>query len=152
LKNSLWGLDVNFNDESRWLTKLADALPFTDTKEKSLVQFNAEFAHLIPGTSNRVDGDQASYIDDFEAAVTPFYLGAAANQNWKISSTPKTADNRFDLSNQTEDNLGSTYRRARLAWYNIDNIFYIENGAGVTSNLTPADKRNHYVRRVIPQE
>jgi cell surface protein SprA len=152
LRNSLWGLDVNFNDESRWLTKLADALPFTNTKEKSLVQFNAEFAHLIPGTSNKVDGDQASYIDDFEAAVTPFYLGAAANQNWKISSTPKTPDNRFDLSNQTEDNLGSTYRRARLAWYNIDNIFYRENGAGVPSNLTPADKRNHYVRRVIPQE
>ena len=152
LRNSLWGLDVNFNDESRWLTKLADALPFTDTKEKSLVQFNAEFAHLIPGTSNTVDGDQASYIDDFEAAVTPFYLGAAANQNWKISSTPKTPGDRFDLSSQTEDNLGSTYRRARLAWYNIDNIFYRENGAGVPSNLTPQDKQNHYVRRVVPQE
>ncbi|OOG68648.1 cell surface protein SprA [Algoriphagus sp. A40] len=152
LRNSLWGLDVNYNDESRWLTKLADALPFTDTKEKSLVQFNAEFAHLIPGTSNTVDGDQASYVDDFEAAVTPFYLGAAANQNWKISSTPKTPGNRFDLSTQTEDNLGSTYRRARLAWYNIDNIFYRENGPGVPTNLTTQDKRNHYVRRVIPQE
>jgi cell surface protein SprA len=152
LRNSLWGLDVNFNDESRWLTKLADALPFTNTKEKSLVQFNAEFAHLIPGTSNTVNGDPASYIDDFEAAVTPFYLGAAANQNWKISSTPKTPDNRFDLSNQTEDNLGSAYRRARLAWYNIDNIFYRENGPGVPSNLTPQDRRNHYVRRVVPQE
>jgi len=123
LRNSLWGLDVNYNSESRFLTKLADALPFTDTKEKSLVQFNAEFAHLIPGTSNTVNGDAASYIDDFEAAVTPFYLGAQANQNWKLASTPKTADNRFDLSNQTEDNLGSGYRRARLAWYNIDNIF-----------------------------
>lgn len=72
LRNSLWGLDVNYNSESRFLTKLADALPFTDTKEKSLVQFNAEFAHLIPGTSNTVNGDAASYIDDFEAAVTPF--------------------------------------------------------------------------------
>ncbi|WP_449353839.1 T9SS outer membrane translocon Sov/SprA [Algoriphagus litoralis] len=152
LRNSLWGLDVNFNDESRWLTKLADALPFTDTKEKSLVQFNAEFAHLIPGTSNTVDGDAASYIDDFEAAVTPFYLGAAANQNWKLASTPKTQTNRFDLSNQTEDNLGNTYRRAKLAWYNIDNIFYRESGPGVPTNLTPQDRRNHYVRRVIPQE
>jgi cell surface protein SprA len=152
LRNSLWGLDVNFNDESRFLTKLADALPFTDTKEKSLVQFNAEFAHLIPGTSNTVDGDAASYIDDFEAAVTPFYLGAAANQNWKLASTPKTQTNRFDLSNQTEDNLGNTYRRARLAWYNIDNIFYRESGPGVPTNLGPQDRRNHYVRRVIPQE
>lgn len=152
LRNSLWGLDVNFNDESRFLTKLADALPFTNTKEKSLVQFNAEFAHLIPGTSNTVDGDAASYIDDFEAAVTPFYLGAAANQNWKLASTPKTPGNKFDLSNQTEDNLGNAYRRARLAWYNIDNIFYRESGQGVPTNLSSQDRRNHYVRRVIPQE
>lgn len=152
LKNSLWGVDINYNDESRFLTKLADALPFTDTKEKSLVQFNAEFAHLIPGTSNRVSGDAASYIDDFEAAVTPFYLGAQANQTWKLASTPRVPDNRFDLSNQTEDNLGHAYRRARLAWYNIDNIFYRESGPGVPTNINSQDRRNHYVRRVIPQE
>ncbi len=152
LRNSLWGLDVNYSDESRWLTKLADALPFTDTKETSLVQFSGEFAHLIPGTSNRVGGDQASYIDDFEAAITPFNLGGAANQNWKLSATPKTMDDRFDLSNQTEDNLGNAYRRARLAWYNIDNIFYRENGPGVPTNITREDRRNHYVRRVLPQE
>ncbi|WP_460319035.1 T9SS outer membrane translocon Sov/SprA [Algoriphagus taiwanensis] len=152
LRNSLWGLDVNFNDESRFLTKLADALPFTDTKEKSLVQFNAEFAHLIPGSSNRVDGDVASYIDDFEAAVTPFFLGAQANQTWKLGATPVTPDNKFDLSNQAGDNLGNTYRRARLAWYNIDNIFYRESGPGVPTNLSAEDRRNHYVRRVVPQE
>jgi cell surface protein SprA len=152
LRNSMWGLDANFSDESRWLTKMADALPFTDTKETSLVRFSGEFAHLIPGTSNQVNGDQASYIDDFEAAVTPFNLGGAANQNWKLGSTPATSDNRFDLSNQTEDNLGSAYRRARIAWYNIDNIFYRENGPGVPSNITREDRRNHYVRRVLPQE
>jgi cell surface protein SprA len=152
LRNSLWGLDVNFNDESRFLTKLADALPFTDTKEKSLVQFNAEFAHLIPGSSNKVSGDVASYIDDFEAAVTPFYLGAQANQTWKLGSTPDTPDNKFDLSNTTEDNLGNTYRRAKLAWYNLDNIFFRERGPGVPTNITPADRRNHYVRSVVPQE
>lgn len=152
LRNSLWGLDANYADESRWLTKLADALPFTDTKETSMVQVNAEFAHLIPGTSNTVNGEAASYIDDFEAAITPFNLGGAANQNWKLSSTPATPDNRFDLSMQTEDNLGAAYRRARLAWYNIDNIFYRESGVGVPTNITREDRRNHYVRRVVPQE
>jgi len=152
LRNSIWGLDANYSNESRWLTKLADALPFTDTKETSMVQFSGEFAHLIPGTSNQVSGDQASYIDDFEAAVTPFNLGGAANQNWKLGSTPQTDDNRFDLSNQTEDNLGAAYRRARVAWYNIDNIFYRENGPGVPANITREDRRNHYVRSVLPQE
>lgn len=152
LRNSLWGLDANFDDESRWLTKLADALPFTDTKETSLITMSGEFAHLIPGTSNSVDGDAASYIDDFEAAITPFNLGGAANQNWKLASTPATPTNRFDLSNQTEDNLGVAYRRARVAWYNIDNIFYRESGPGVPTNISRDDRRNHYVRRVVPQE
>lgn len=152
LRNSLWGLDGNFSDESRWLTKMADALPFTSTKETSLVNISGEFAHLIPGTSNQVNGEQASYIDDFEAAITPYNLGGAANQNWKLASTPQTIDDRFDLSSQTEDNLGATYRRARVAWYNIDNIFYRENGPGVPSNISREDRRNHYVRRVVPQE
>ncbi|MDN3202837.1 cell surface protein SprA [Algoriphagus sediminis] len=152
LRNSLWGLDANYNDESRWLTKLADALPFTDTKETSVVQVSGEFAHLIPGTSNSVDGDPASYIDDFEAAITPFGLGGAANQNWKLGSTPATPTNKFDKSNQTEDNLGFAYKRARIAWYNIDIIFYLESGPGVPTNITSEDRRNHYVRRVIPQE
>lgn len=153
LRNSLWGIDANFSDESRWLTKLADALPFTNTKETSQVQVNAEFAHLIPGTSNRVTGEGASYIDDFEAAITPFNLGGAANQNWKLAATPQTPDNSFDLSNQTEDNLGAAYRRARVAWYNIDNVFYRQSGSlGSPPNISREDLRNHYIRSVRPQE
>lgn len=151
IKNSLWGLDVNYSDESRWLTKLADALPFTDTKEKSLITFNGEFAQLIPGTSNEVNGEGASYIDDFETAVTPFSLGGAS-QNWKLSATPRTEDDHFDLNMLTEDRLGNAYRRARLAWYNIDNVFYRESGQGVPDNINSEDRKNHYVRRVIPQE
>jgi len=152
LRNSMWGLDANYSNESRFLTKLADALPFTNTKEASLVQFSGEFAQLIPGTSNRVNGEQAAYIDDFESAITPVNLGGAAAQNWHLASTPKTEDDAFDQSNMTEDRLGNAYRRAKVAWYNIDNIFYRESGPGVPSNITREDRQNHYVRRVIPQE
>jgi cell surface protein SprA len=152
LRNSMWGLDANFNDESRFLTKLADALPFTSTKEKSLVQVSGEFAQLLPGTSVRVIGDPTVYLDDFETAITPYYLGGAAAQSWYLGSTPKTADNRFDLSGSTEDNLGNAYRRARIAWFNIDNVFYRDGGPGVPTNITREDRLNHYVRRVLPQE
>ncbi|MFD2201553.1 cell surface protein SprA [Shivajiella indica] len=152
LRNSMWGLDANFNDESRFLTKLTDALPFTNTKEKSIVQFSGEFAQLLPGTSNTVAGDPTVYIDDFETAITPYGLGNAAAQSWKLASTPKTDTDAFDLSSLTEDRLGNTYRRAKVSWYNIDNVFYRESGPGVPSNLTSEDRQNHYVRRVIPQE
>ncbi|MFC4873390.1 cell surface protein SprA [Negadavirga shengliensis] len=151
LRNSLWGLDMNYSDESLFLTKLADALPFTETKETSLIQFSGEFAHLIPGTSNKVDGEGASYIDDFETAIIPFNLGSSP-QTWKLGATPATDDNRFDQSQLSEDRLGNAYRRARLAWYTIDNVFYRESGPGVPSNIDREDRRNHYVRRVIPQE
>ncbi len=151
LRNSLWGLDMNYSDESLFLTKLADALPFTETKENSLIQFSGEFAHLIPGTSNQVDGEGTSYIDDFETAIIPFNLGTSP-QNWRLGATPATNDNRYDLSQQSEDRLGHAYRRARLAWYVIDNVFYRESGPGVPNNITREDRRNHYVRRVIPQE
>lgn len=151
LRNSLWGLDVNYDEESLFLTKLADALPFTETKEASLVQFNGEFAHLIPGTSNQVDGEGASYIDDFETAIIPFNLGSAP-QTWKLAATPATEDNEFDESQMTEDRLGNAYKRARLSWYSIDNVFYRPSGRGVPSNITNDDRRNHYVRRVLPQE
>jgi cell surface protein SprA len=152
LRNSMWGLDANFNDESRFLTKLTDALPFTNTKEKSLVQFSGEFAQLLPGTSNSVAGEPTVYIDDFETAITPYGLGNAAAQNWRLASTPKTDTDVFDLSSITEDRLGNNYRRAKVSWYNIDNVFYRESGPGVPTNLNSEDRQNHYVRRVIPQE
>ncbi|RZS96157.1 cell surface protein SprA [Cecembia calidifontis] len=152
LRNSMWGLDANFSDESRFLTKLADFLPFTNTKEKSLVTFSGEFAQLLPGTSNRVAGEPTVYIDDFETAITPYGLGNAAAQTWRLAATPKTDNDQFDLSSTTEDRLGNTYRRAKLAWYNIDNVFYRESGPGVPGNITREDRQNHYVRRVIPQE
>lgn len=151
LRNSLWGLDINYSDESRFLTKLADALPFTETKEKSLVTFSGEFAHLIPGTSNQVDGEGTSYIDDFETAIIPFNLGSSP-QNWKLAATPATNDNRFDLSMQTEDRLGNAYRRAKLSWYVVDNVFYRGAGRSAPPNITEEDRSNHYVRRVLPQE
>jgi cell surface protein SprA len=152
LRNSMWGLDANFNDESRFLTKLMDALPFTNTKEKSLVQFSGEFAQLLPGTSNTVAGEPTVYIDDFETAITPYGLGNAAAQSWRLAATPKTDTDVFDLSSITEDRLGNTYRRAKVSWYNIDNVFYRESGPGVPTNLNSEDRQNHYVRRVIPQE
>src|SRR5690606_12968151 len=116
-------------------TRLADALPFTQTKEPSLFQFSGEFAHLIPGTSNKVNGEGASYIDDFESAIIPFTL-AGSPPTWKLASTPATDDDRYDLSSQTEDRLGKAYRRARLAWYNIDNVFYDKSSRAIPSNLT----------------
>lgn len=146
VSNTMWGLDVNYSEDSRLLTRMVDALPFIDTKAPSRIKFSGEFAQLIPGTSNQVEGTSTSYIDDFEATVTPFSLGNP--QSWRLASTPKTDDNRFDLSNQTSDRLGFNYRRAKIAWYTIDNVFYRSSGRNRPENITPDDLENHYVRSI----
>ncbi len=150
VRNTMWGLDVNYSEDSRLLTKMVDALPFIDTKAPSKLTFSGEFAQLIPGTSNRVNGEGTSYIDDFEATVTPFSLGNV--QSWRLGSTPKTDDDRFDLSNQTPDRLGVNYRRAKIAWYTVDNVFYRSTGRSRPANILPEDLENHYVRSIGQNE
>ncbi len=149
-RNIQYGLDINLKKESRLLTKMVDALPFLQTKEKSSISFNAEFAQLIPGTSNSTDGEGASFIDDFENTATPSSL--LNPLNWKHASVPKK-DLRFDLApNGAGNDVSAGYRRAKLAWYQIDNLFYRTGGAYKPSNLSDADLENHYVRPVKPQE
>jgi len=150
VSNTVWGLDVNYSNESRFLTRMVDALPFIDTKAPSKITFRGEFAQLIPGTTNEVLGEGTSYIDDFEATSTPFSLSNP--QNWKHGSTPKTDDNRFDMSNIAGNRLAVNYKRARMAWYTIDNVFYRSTGVARPDNITAQDLENHYVRSVGQQE
>lgn len=150
-RNLQYGLDVNVKKDSRVLTKMVDALPFLQTKEKSSVNINAEFAQLLPGTSNIVNGDGTSFIDDFENSATPYSL--LNPQGWKLSTVPKTPDNRFDPTGGAVDDNHAGFKRAKLAWYQIDNQFYSGNNSRFKpSNLTDKDMENNYVRAVSPQE
>ncbi|MBX2895025.1 MAG: cell surface protein SprA [Cyclobacteriaceae bacterium] len=145
-RNLQYGLDFNMRKESRFLTKMVDALPFLQTKEQSTVTLNAEFAQLLPGTSNIVDGDGTSFIDDFENTATPYSL--LSPQAWKLASIPK----EYDPTNGSLDNIEAGYRRAKLAWYQVDNLFYRTGGRFKPNNLSEADMANHYVRAVKPTE
>ncbi|HEV8515719.1 MAG TPA: cell surface protein SprA, partial [Cyclobacteriaceae bacterium] len=149
-RNIQYGLDLNMKKNSRILTKMVDALPFLQTKEVSTVSINAEFAQLLPGTSNKVNGEGTSFIDDFENAATPYSL--MAPQSWKLASVPH-ADPKLDLSNGAVNDLRAGYRRAKLAWYQIDNIFYT---GGDGTNYAPPNVeeslKNHYMRPVQPKE
>jgi len=149
-RNLQYGLDLNLRKNSRLLTKAVDALPFLQTKEQSTVTLNAEFAQLLPGTSNIVDGEGTSFIDDFENTATPYSLLAPAS--WKLSTTPKTSDNRFDLSLGAPNDTRAGYKRAKIAWYTIDNLFYRTGGRFKPNNISDEDLKNHYVRPVEPKE
>ncbi len=145
-RNVQYGLDVSIRKNSRLLTKMVDALPIIQTKEPSSFTFTGEFAQLLPGTSNKTDGDGASYIDDFENSATPFSLMSVLG--WRHSSIPI----QFDETNGAEDDNRAGFKRARLAWYQIDNQFYRDVGNFKPGNITDRDLQNHYVRSVAPNE
>jgi cell surface protein SprA len=103
------------------------------------------FAQLLPGTSNKIDGEGTSFLDDFENSATPYSLMSPIN--WKLAAVP-TSDLRFDLAGGA-NRLEAGYKRAKLAWYQIDNIFYRDNSSYKPKNI---DVNNYYVRPVVPRE
>jgi cell surface protein SprA len=149
-RNVQYGFDFNMRKNSRVLTKLIDALPGVQTKELSTINWSGEFAQLLPGTSNIVDGEGTGYIDDFENTATPYSLMNPSS--WKLAATPRTNDNRFDPSTGAINDVRAGFKRAKLAWYIIDNQFYRDGGRFKPGNISTRDLENHYVRAVKPTE
>lgn len=148
-RNMQYGFDFNIHKNSRLLTKIIDAIPILQTKEQSSINFTGEFAQLIPGTSNIIDGEGTAYVDDFENTATPYSL--MTPQSWKLASTP-ALDPYFNPNGPTSQDLSLGYKRAKLAWYMIDNQFYRNTGQYKPANITDRDLQNHYVRAVEPEE
>ncbi|MDW7690719.1 cell surface protein SprA [Flammeovirgaceae bacterium SG7u.111] len=145
-RNTLWGVAGEYRSESRLLTRLVDKIPFISTKEPSNVALRAEFAQIIPGVPKLLVGDAGtSYIDDFEQAEVPYDLTRQPT-TWVIGSTPQLV---LDKDVTALDGLNYNYKRAKLAWYNIDNSFYYSSGIrSRPSNITEEDMQNNYVRAI----
>ena len=148
-RNMQYGFDFNMRKDSRLLTKIVDAIPILQTKEPSSINFTGEFAQLLPGTSNIIDGEGTAYVDDFENTATPYPL--MSPQGWKLAATP-VGDPRFDPSGGKPFDLSAGYKRAKLAWYSVDNQFYRSTGRYKPENVTENDLKYHYVRPVEPNE
>ncbi len=144
--NTIYGLDVNLRKESRFLTKMIDALPLVQTKELSAITFQGEFAQLIPGKSQLRGENGVSYLDDFENAETPYSLGGTATGAWKMS-TPPVGVVGYNSTSPRQTSFG----RARLSWYNIDQTYYATTGQK-PANIGTADLKNHYTRGVTQRE
>ena len=146
LKNTLWGLNINWKTESQWLTKMLDRLPLLHCTQPSQISFTGEFAQLIAGTASGTQ-DNASYIDDFENAKNG--ISVLEPKSWVLSSVP----NIFAEYND-KDSVTSGFNRALLSWYNIDPLF-TERSSSLTPSHIKSDLdqlSNHYVRAVYVSE
>lgn len=126
-KNNVLGIDINYRTELPFLTKAIDFLPMISTKEKSILTFKGEGAHLIPGTPRAIGKSGISYLDDFEGSQSTIDL--RTQSAWRLASTPQGQPNLFPEGGIK--NVGAGFNRSRIAWYQVDPLFAAGN------NLTP---------------
>lgn len=148
LKNTLWGINLNWRKESQWLTNVLDKIPFLHLTQPSQISFTGEFAQLIAGEAGGTQ-DNASYIDDFEGTKTT--IDVTTPTSWFISSVPS-----LNFKDDYSDKIGlsSGFHRSRLAWYTIDPLF-TRRGSSLTPGHIKGDLKqlsNHYVREVYTKE
>ena len=146
LNNTLWGLSLNWKQESQWLTNMLDKIPLLHVTQPSQISFTGEFAQLIAGQASGTQ-DNASYLDDFENTKNLIPVGDP--KSWVLSSVPTMMPGYNDKTDVT-----SGYDRALLAWYNVDPIFTRRS-----SSLTPSHIKSdldqlsdHRVREIYVKE
>ncbi len=161
INNSMFGVTLNYDTEVPFFTKLVNKLPFQDTDAVSNLSVRSDFAYLKPGTPSGIDlkGEATTYIDDFEGAQIPINL--MDFNAWKLASKPLNfvnEENQFiDFGDETvyadpndEGLLESGKKRAKLAWYTIDQLFY--GGSLKPSNINNEELSRAEVSRVAYEE
>ena len=145
ISNTMAGFDATYNSPSRFLTRLVDAIPLIHTKVPSSITAYGEFADLMPGNPSALNfagsKNGTAYLDDFENAQSVIDVSSAST--WYISGTPQNFPEW-----QNFNDLSYGYNRARLAFYNIDPIFYTGTSIPISRN----ELSNNYVRQVLQTE
>ncbi len=149
ISNTIWGFNLNYETESRWLTKMVDKIPLIDTKAPSRISFEGEFAHFLPGHNKAIGKTGTSYIDDFEGSKSTIDLKNI--QTWFLASTPQHQMEMFPEAAPLEGiNYGKN--RAKLAWYIIDPLFYDRSGNLKPPNISADELAKNSVRQVLESE
>lgn len=155
IKNTVLGMDVNYQSETPGVTKIIDKLPMLSTSAPSFLNVSAEVAGLLPSHPRQIDAldpEGSVYIDDFEGTRSSYDLKFPAN-SWTLSSTPHGALDRNGsllFPESKEDNLGNSKNRARLAWYFLEPTLVDPNSGA--PDFVKNDPQQHYIRLVQQTE
>ena len=144
VNNTMAGVNMMYNNQLPFLTRLTDKIPGINTEAPSNLNFKMEGAYLIPGI-NKGTNDQ-SYIDDFEQTTSKISLKEPTA--WSLASKPeKSQSNPLFAGAGSNDDLTNGYGRGLMSWYNIDPRFWGVGGRA-PQGITPASVSNHASRRV----
>ncbi|MFV5688707.1 cell surface protein SprA [Flavobacterium sp. ZT3R25] len=133
VNNTIFGFNTNFSTEVPLLTRLVNKLPNLDTDVPSNLSIRGEIAFLKPDSpkADRFEGESTIYVDDFEGSQST--IDMRSPYAWSLSSTPeKNARSTYDFNGNAND-LSYGFKRAKLAWYSIDPVFYTQKPSGITN-------------------
>jgi len=148
ISNTIWGVDLSYHKDSRWLTNVIDKLPGISTNVVSKITVNAEFAQFLPGHSKAIGQSGTSYIDDFEGAKSTIDLKHTGS--WFIASTPQGQPSLFPEGGMQDYSYGKN--RAKFAWYIIDPLFYDRTGGLRPTNVDKNEISKNSTRQILETE
>jgi cell surface protein SprA len=120
MRNMVWDVNTSLAFKPQFLTRVANFLPFVDTRAPSSIKFEGEYAEVIPNPNTRNnentgDNDGVAYIDDFEAAkrITPIPV---TQRSWMYASHPFDESGLDPAFARSKENIMRT--RGKLVYYN----------------------------------
>ena len=151
VNNTMIGFNGTFSSQVPFLTRLANKLPNINSDVESNISFKTEFAYLHSGIPKNSGFDNVAtvYVDDFEGSETNIDLKDISS--WKLSSVPAK---NVKGSNYGVDELELGHYRAKLAWYNIDPIFYTRQRPSEIDEgeLSKNETRRIFIEEIFPQQ
>ncbi len=157
IRNTMMGLDLNYNSElprvNKWLGHLPNYKPSGPTSISAM----AEAARMIPGHAPQIGKGAAGliYVDDFEGTKASIDLRFPL-VSWTLASTPRGARDRSGnlLFPEAElfDDIDYGKNRAKLAWYNIEPILQEKSNPNNPIRGNPTELSDPRVRSVSQQE
>jgi cell surface protein SprA len=148
VNNTIFGLNTNYATDVPFFTRLVNKLPNLDTDVPSSLSVRGEIAFLKPNAPKASDfqGESTIYVDDFEGSQSTIDMRSA--YAWSLSSTPdRNVRSAYDFNANAND-LSYGFKRAKLAWYSIDPVFYTSKPSGITND----DLSLNTTRRIYSEE
>jgi cell surface protein SprA len=148
VNNTIFGVNTTFSTEVPFLTRLANKLPNIDTDVPSNLSVKGEIAFLKPDTpkADQFQGESTIYVDDFEGSQSTIDMRSPLA--WNLASTPVNNNKSNYNFNESANNLSYGFKRAKLAWYTIDPVFYTQKPAEISNS----DLSLNSTRRIFSQE
>jgi cell surface protein SprA len=148
VNNSIFGLHGNYSSQVPFFTRLVNKLPNIDTDVPSNISVSGEFAYLMPNASkgDQFQGESTIYVDDFESSQSSIDLRSPFA--WTLSATPENNTSSPYNFNGNVEGLDYGFKRAKLAWYSIDPVFYTSKPSGISND----DLSFNTTRRVYSEE